>query len=168
MQKLGFVFKTALTFGVQNQWGEFVKQDIQSQEYGRSLSTVFGSPRKKYIMSYEEDDDPVLEDLRILDYRYMRFCYHTLKDKFILCNSWKDPAWTDVKTIRAGIDGDEKNIRESVFGKNLIDIKQKAIPQLLVDEVCSAIASNQFYKTNLLGLPPILCLPNRQFNSLVG
>lgn len=87
------------------------------------------------MLSYDEDDDPVIEHLRILDYRYMRFCYHPLKDKFILSNSWKDPAWTDVKSIRAGIDGDEKENRELVFGKNLIDITQKTIPQLLVDEV---------------------------------
>lgn len=37
--------------------------------------------------------------------------------------------------MRVGIDGDEKENRELVFGKNLIDIKQKTIPQLLVDEV---------------------------------
>lgn len=104
-------------------------------DYGRSLSTVFGSPGKHYSISYDEDDDPVLDNLRILNYRYMRFSFHPLKDKFVLTNSWKDPAWTDVKSIRAGIDGEEKEIRELVFGKNLIDIKQKTIPQLLVDEV---------------------------------
>ena len=65
----------------------------------------------------------------------------------MLCNSWKDPAWTDVKSIRAGIDGDEKEIRERVFGKNLIDIKQKTIPQLLVDEVCRP------YQPTLFDLP---------------
>lgn len=120
---------------IENQWGEFVIQDVESQEYGRSLSTVFGSPEKKYIVSYDDDDDPILDDLRILDYRYMRFFYHPLKDKFLLCNSWKDPTWTDVKSMRIGIDVDEKENRELVFGKNLIDIKQKTIPQLLVDEV---------------------------------
>ncbi|KAF8859586.1 P-type ATPase-like protein [Acephala macrosclerotiorum] len=119
---------------IENQWGEFVTQDVESQDYGRSLSTVFGTPEKRFVLAYDEDDDPVLDDLRILDYRYMRFVFHPLKDKFVLSNSWKDPAWTDVKTIRAGIDGDEKENRELVFGKNLIDIKQKTIPQLLVDE----------------------------------
>ena len=109
---------------------------MASHEYGRSLSTVFGAAEKKYIISYDEDDDPVLDDLRILDYRYMRFSFHPLKDKFVLCNSWKDPAWTDVKSIRAGIDGDEKENRERVFGKNMINIKEKTISQLLVDEAC--------------------------------
>lgn len=58
-----------------------------------------------------------------------------MKDRFLLSNSWKDPTWTDVKSIRAGITGEEKEIRELVFAKNLIDIEQKSILQLLVDEV---------------------------------
>jgi len=102
------------------------------------LSTVFGESEKHYTpLCYDEDDDPVLDHLRILDYRYIRFSFHPWKDRFVLTNSWKDPLWSDVKAIRAGIDGDEKENRELVFGKNLIDIKQKTIPQLLVDEVCN-------------------------------
>jgi cation-transporting ATPase 13A2 len=128
-----------------------VVQGIDSTEYGRSLSTVFGASEKRYSVLDDEDDDPVLEDLRILDYRYMRFSFHPVKDRFVLCNSWKDPAWTDVKSIRAGIDGDEKENRELVFGKNLIDIKQKTIPQLLIDEVCDCVSSLPIY-------PFALCL----------
>ncbi|KAH7321459.1 hypothetical protein BKA65DRAFT_463538 [Rhexocercosporidium sp. MPI-PUGE-AT-0058] len=119
---------------IENQWGEFVVQDVESKDYGRPLSTVFGASQSKYVVSYDEDDDPIIDDLRIVDYRYMRFSFNPLKDKFMLCNSWKDPTWTDVKAIRAGIDGDEKESRELVFGKNMIDIKQKTIPQLLLDE----------------------------------
>jgi cation-transporting ATPase 13A3/4/5 len=96
--------------------------------------------KKKHILSYDEDDDPILDELRILDYRYMRLSYHPLKDRFILCNSWKDPAWTNVKSIRSGIDTDEKEYRELVFGNNMIDIKQKTVPQLLVDEVSAQIS----------------------------
>jgi len=107
---------------------------------------VFGAPEKKYVFLYDEDNDPVLDELRILDYRYMRFAFHPIKDKFLLCNSWKDPAWTDVKSIRVGIDGDEKENRELVFGKNEIDIKQKTIPQLLMDEV--RLAKIQVAATN--------------------
>lgn len=37
--------------------------------------------------------------------------------------------------MRAGLDSDERYRRELVFGKNHIEIRQKSIPQLLVDEV---------------------------------
>jgi len=111
-------------------------QDVQCREYGRSLSTVFPTGEKQYaIAADDDDDDPILDDLRILDYRYIRFSFHPLKDRFVLSNSWTDPSWTDVRSIRAGIDGDEKDMRELVFGKNLIDIEQKSISQLLLNEV---------------------------------
>lgn len=42
-----------------------------------------------------------------------------------------------MRSIRAGLDSDERYRREQVFGKNQIDIKQKSVPQLLVDEVSS-------------------------------
>ena len=84
---------------------------------------------------YDEDDDPVMGILRYLDYRYIRLVFHPLKDKFVLNSGWKDPAWIDVKSMRTGLDNDERQKREKIFGLNVIDIQQKSIPQLLVDEV---------------------------------
>ena len=119
----------------QNQWAEFAVQYISKAQYGHAISTVFGSVEKRGFHEYDEDDDPVMMQLRFLDYRYIRFCYHPLKDKFVLSSNWKDPTWTDVKSVRAGLDSDERYRREQVFGMNQIDIKQKSILQLLIDEV---------------------------------
>ncbi|KAF2142917.1 uncharacterized protein K452DRAFT_357974 [Aplosporella prunicola CBS 121167] len=120
---------------VENQWGEIVVQNIGKQEYGRPLSTVFGRTEKGGLRDYDEEDDPDVDELRILDYRYIRFCYHPIRDKFVLGNVWKDPAWTDVQTVREGLENEERGYREQVFGKNLIDIEEKSNSQLLVDEV---------------------------------
>ena len=103
-------------------------------DYGKPLSTVFGAEKHRPT-SYEDYDDPILPRLRLLDYRYMRFCFHPFKGRFVSIDSWKDPFWVDVKAIRVGIDGEEKETREIVFGKNLINIKEKTIPQLFIDEV---------------------------------
>ncbi len=119
----------------QNQWGEFEVQYIVKAQYGHAISTVFGSVEKQGFHEFDEDDDPVMMQLRFLDYRYIRFCYHPLKDKFVLSSNWKDPTWTNVKSIRAGLDSDERYRREQVFGMNQIDIKQKSVPKLLIDEV---------------------------------
>lgn len=108
---------------------------MRTQPYDRPLSTVFGAPEKVFAQLLAEDADPLLPELRVLTYRYVSFFFHPLKDKFVICNGWKDPTWTDVRSLRAGISGDEKDERERVFGNNLIDIEQKSIPQLLVDEV---------------------------------
>jgi hypothetical protein len=96
----------------------------------------------------------------------MRFCFHPLKDKFVLINGWKDPTWTDVKTVRAGIDGDEKEKRELVFGKNLIDIQEKSIPQLLVDEVGLTLPIS-WQVLIFLGISSILHVPDCKFDPLV-
>ncbi|KAH7348078.1 hypothetical protein BKA66DRAFT_432511 [Pyrenochaeta sp. MPI-SDFR-AT-0127] len=120
---------------IENQWGEFAIQDVGRQVYGRSLSTVFGDPEKGRHGDWDEDEDPLIKELRCLDYRYIRFVYHPIKDKFVLANTWKDPAWTEVSALREGLDNDERDYREVVFGKNLIDIAEKTIGQLLVDEV---------------------------------
>jgi cation-transporting ATPase 13A2 len=120
---------------IENQWGEFAVQNVDRQTYGRSLSTVFGDPEKQRRGDWDEEEDPLIEELRCLDYRYIRFVHHPLKDKFVLANTWKDPAWTEVAALREGLDNDERDYRELVFGKNLIDIAEKTTGQLLVDEV---------------------------------
>lgn len=119
---------------IENQWGEFAVQQVQAQTYGRSLSTVFGDPEKRHHSDYDEDSDPVIKQLRTLDYRYIRFCYHPVRDKFVLANTWKDPAWTDISALREGLDSEERGYRELVFGRNMIDIAEKSVGQLLVDE----------------------------------
>ena len=104
--------------------------------YGHTLSTVFGSEEKKSrLYAADDDDDPVMANLRSLDYRYVRFCFHPLRDKFVLSSDWKDPNWTDLKSMKLGLDSEERYRREQVFDKNIIDIEEKGIMQLLVDEV---------------------------------
>ena len=39
-----------------------------------------------------------------------------------------------------GLDTDERYRREQVFGKNEIDIEQKSVPQLLIDEASNRLA----------------------------
>lgn len=120
---------------LENQWGEMSILPVAMRPYDRPLSTVFGPPEKLFAQMLEDDGDPILSDLRFLNYRYVRLFFHPLKDKFVICNGWKDPNWTHIRTLRAGIDGDEQEQREYVFGSNLIDIEQKSTVQLLVDEV---------------------------------
>ncbi|KAM3548455.1 hypothetical protein ARSEF4850_009404 [Beauveria asiatica] len=120
---------------IENQWGEFAILDVKSQNYGRPLSSVFGASEKLLSYGLDDENDPLLDDLRTIEYRYVRFFYHPVKDRFILSSGWKDPDWTDVRLVRSGLDGDEKTMREQIFGSNLIDIEQKSVSKLLVDEV---------------------------------
>lgn len=132
---------------IENQWGEFAVQQVEEQEYDRSLSTVFGESEKSRHRDYDENFDPVIKQLRCLDYRYIRFCYHPLKDKFVLANTWKDPSWTSAAALREGLDFEERDNRECVFGKNIIDLAEKPVGQLLVEEVI-----NPFYVFQIASL----------------
>jgi cation-transporting ATPase 13A3/4/5 len=120
---------------VENQWNEMAILDVNSRPYGRSLSTVFGSPGKMAAYAMGEEHDPIIRELRMIDYRYVRLFFHPMRDKFLLCAGWKDPLWSNVREIRAGIDSEEKTHRDVVFADNLIDIEQKSWFKLLVDEV---------------------------------
>lgn len=124
----------------QDQWNQFTIHKIDNQSYGRPLSTVFVDPPGHV---YDEDTDPTMVNLRFLDYRHMRFCYHPLEDKFALISGWKDPSWINAKVMRGGLDADERDSREQIFGQNVIDIQQKTVPQLLVDEVCKFESNNR-------------------------
>ena len=97
------------------------------------LSTVFGLENQTQFSAFYEDDDPVMDALRFLDYRYIRFIYHPQKDKFVLNASWSSAR--DIKSIRVGLGADERLKRNKIFGLNVIDIEQKSMPQLLFDEV---------------------------------
>ena len=111
-------------------------KDLKKVPYGHALSTVFGSKTSKTRgLECEEDDDLTLREICYLDYRYIRLSFHPYKDKFLLCSDWTDPIWTNLKAMRMGLDTEERHRREQVFDKNQIDIKEKSLLQLLIDEV---------------------------------
>jgi cation-transporting P-type ATPase 13A2 len=111
--------------------------NVEKKLYGRPLSTIFGSGEKAYFI--DDDPDPIVNELRMLNYRYVRLFFHQQKDKFLLFNGWKDPNWTNTRAVKTGLDSDEKSVREVVFGRNDIDIEQKSVGRLLMDEVGSDI-----------------------------
>ncbi|KAG2412653.1 hypothetical protein HFD88_010210 [Aspergillus terreus] len=129
---------------IEDQWNQFDVYEVGSQQYGRPLSTVFADPESYF---YDEDNDPTVSFLRYIDYRYLRFFYHPVEDKFCLISGWKDPLWTNAKVMRSGLDADDRDSREQIFGTNLIDIQQKSVFQLLMDE-----AFHPFYIFQLASL----------------
>lgn len=142
---------------------------MKRRQYGQSLSSIFGLPSTRNSSYGGYDDyDPTVGHIRYIDYRYIRFIYHPLLKKFMLNNHWKDPAWTSMRALRTGIDGDSKAHKNLVFGDNVIDIDEKTIPQLLVDEVCYSFRHARA-PTNISfpGIPPVLRIPDCESGTLV-
>ncbi|KNG82285.1 putative P-type ATPase [Aspergillus nomiae NRRL 13137] len=129
---------------IEDQWNQFSVCQVRGQAYGRPLSSVFADPDSH---SFDEENDPTISFLRYIDFRYLRFFYHPLEDKFCLISGWRDPLWTNAKVMRSGLDADDRDSREQIFGKNLVDIQQKPLLQLLMDE-----AFHPFYMFQLASL----------------
>lgn len=132
---------------VENQWGQLEEVQIKSVRYDKPLSTVFGSIEQVPNPTYDldVDNDPILHHIRYFDYRYIRFCYHPIKDKFIMITGYKDPVWINVDALREGVSNDDVEPRQLVFGENDIKIESKTTAQLLMDEVCSLQVFLCFY-----------------------
>lgn len=117
---------------VENQWHDVSVHNIIQKPFGAYLSSFFEPGR---WTDDSEDGDPLLETIRYLDYRYVRFLWNPANHRFVLYNNYKDPAWRGTaRKCREGLDEDSKSRRLALFGTNMIDIAEKNIPQLLVDE----------------------------------
>ncbi|CCX34624.1 Similar to Probable cation-transporting ATPase C1672.11c; acc. no. O74431 [Pyronema omphalodes CBS 100304] len=131
---------------VENQWKEINILQVKKREFGETLAMIFGPTQfKNKLNSADEyyDTDPLVPTLHYIDYRYIRFFYHTLHDKFMINNGWKDPHWESVSKLRKGLESEEKILRQIVFGDNAIEIEEKTSVQLLVDEIINPLFTFQ-------------------------
>ncbi|KAL9932858.1 hypothetical protein V8E36_008113 [Tilletia maclaganii] len=69
------------------------------------------------------------------DYRYTRFVLHPPSGRLRMMKDWRDPNWTSVQTVAAGVSHEDEHDRSLLFGKNAVDIAARSTWDLLVDEV---------------------------------
>lgn len=72
--------------------------------------------------------------------------------------------------MQNGLDLSTREQRLALFGPNVIDIEEKSVPTLLVEEACCfiLICSNCLsMEYDNLGYPPFLRVPNRQYRFMV-
>jgi cation-transporting P-type ATPase 13A2 len=50
-------------------------------------------------------------------------------------SNWRDPSWRNLKDVIDGLEGDTRDARAGLFGENVIEIEEKPILKLLIDEV---------------------------------
>lgn len=73
--------------------------------------------------------------MRYFDYQYIRFIYNPSAHAFMQNSQWKDSDWNMAANCERGIGRETHQERTMVFGYNLIDVQEKTIGQLLVQEV---------------------------------
>ena len=55
-------------------------------------------------------------------------------------SNWRDPSWRNLKDVMDGLEGDTRDARVGLFGENVIEIEEKPILKLLIDEVPQSLA----------------------------
>ncbi|KAK9453672.1 hypothetical protein V1511DRAFT_462087 [Dipodascopsis uninucleata] len=124
---------------LENQWGELSIHDVTKLQFNFPMSSVFSSNKRQRIGANGSiialEYDPIIPLLQYFDYRYMRLIMNPLEGKFELNSDWRDPSWTDARAVCNGLDTSTIEERMTVFGENSIEIEDKSIPKLLIEEV---------------------------------
>ncbi|KAI7892078.1 uncharacterized protein EV154DRAFT_506232 [Mucor mucedo] len=119
--------------------------------YGGTLGSIFSYDQvKQEILQYSInnidearnilDMDQKVNQLMLLEYRYIRLAFHPILHKFLIVGFWKDQSWNSSKNFKLGLSSEKYLSRLAVFGPNLINIREKPTSKLLTDEVL-----NPFY-----------------------
>ncbi|KAG0374958.1 hypothetical protein BGX24_009717 [Mortierella sp. AD032] len=124
---------------VQNEWGQLAMQSVFTKYYGGPIDSVFSPEQMEKPEDDESYDETVttgtLHDMRYFDHQYIRFIYNPSAQAFMQNSQWKDPDWSNSANCERGIGRETHQERTMVFGSNLIDVQEKTIGQLLVQEV---------------------------------
>ncbi|KAF9915959.1 hypothetical protein BX616_004966 [Lobosporangium transversale] len=125
---------------IENEWGQMVIERVYTKYYGGLMSSVFSPEQMEKPFDNEElnndtESSAVLHDMRYFDYQYIRFIYNPQAHVFMQNSHWKDSEWKSIARCGRGLEREIHQDRLLVFGPNLIDVQEKTVGQLLVQEV---------------------------------
>ncbi|KAI0460792.1 hypothetical protein LJB42_001592 [Komagataella kurtzmanii] len=81
------------------------------------------------------EHDPIVPVLITLHYRYLTLIYSPMEDLFKTNRNWSDDCWKSIDLVENGLSYDVVTERQTVFGPNSLDIQEKSVGGLLMDEV---------------------------------
>ncbi|KAG5440200.1 hypothetical protein PCANB_001769 [Pneumocystis canis] len=109
---------------------------VKRENHGHLIFSVYKGFQNIYSKFETKNDDSEIPPLVYFDYRYLRFIYYPPEQKFLPLSNWRDYRYTlPIEEIFKGLDTKTRNDREIIFGKNIMDIEEKSIFRLLIDEI---------------------------------
>lgn len=114
---------------IENEYGELSIVNITKERFNERLSS--------FLTINDENDakDPIVGYIHSFNYRYMKFFYNPIDDIFKTNNNWYDIHWLNKYKVQDGISQSMYDERLMIFGENTIEIDDKSILSLLMDEV---------------------------------
>lgn len=123
---------------IENEFGELSIIDVATQRLNERLLSFLVQPGDGEKRDEDEDsetNDPNVPYIHYFTYRYIKFFYNPIEDIFKTNSNWYDTNWLNLKRTGDGISQTLHEQRTQIFGENNIDIEEKSIGQLLMDEV---------------------------------
>ncbi|KAI9271989.1 hypothetical protein BY458DRAFT_509141 [Sporodiniella umbellata] len=134
----------------ESQYKEIEVIRLSHQPYNGTIGSVFSYDQlKQEVENLRLDSESCtqlmdmeqkMSRLMMVEYKYIRLAFHPTLSKFLIVGFWKDKAWSSTKNLKTGLTYEGFRTRESIFGRNLIDIREKPTMRLLTDEIL-----NPFY-----------------------
>lgn len=121
---------------VENEYGELIVVDVQKRRFNQRLSAFLNTVEDKTDeLPTSQPTDPIIGNIHSFTYRYMKFFFNPLEDLFKTNNNWIDDNWRNVDKIGDGVSQNGYEERSIIFGENSIEIDDKSIGALLLEEV---------------------------------
>ncbi|CAN3363072.1 vacuolar cation-transporting ATPase Ypk9p [Diutina catenulata] len=129
---------------VENEFGELAIVPVSSLRYGDRLSSFISDNEALNDTAPEveldelpskRDADPIVPYIHCFSYRYLKFFYSPSEDIFRTNSNWYDGKWLAVKSCGDGVSQSLHDQRLEVFGANSIELENKSVGALLVEEV---------------------------------
>lgn len=117
---------------VQNQFGEEELIDIDTVSFNGSFSHIFENEKKNHN-GFKKDI--FLKEVKRFQYRFITFLLNPATGSFQTLHSWKDNRWEEPALLHKGLDSQTLIERMTLFEKNELEIPQKPLVSLLVEEV---------------------------------
>ncbi|KAJ3281726.1 hypothetical protein HK104_011310, partial [Borealophlyctis nickersoniae] len=148
--KLELWFKTvrcpladATVVSLTSEWGEIEVERVKKDSFDGTVGDVFPFSEARKAREVEvfgiKDEaarSAAMPCLIHFEYRYIRFILNPMTGQFEPNWTWSDPGWTSINKALEGLNGSRIiEQRRLIFGRNAVNIKEKPILRLAVDEV---------------------------------
>ncbi|KAG7665956.1 uncharacterized protein J8A68_000579 [[Candida] subhashii] len=120
---------------IENEFGELQIVNIEKQALNERLSSFMTVETSSQDDTFSSEKDPIIPYIHSFTYRYIKFFYNPLEDLFKTNSNWYDTYWLKVQNTHEGVSQTVYEQRMEIFGENNIDIEEKSVGQLLVDEI---------------------------------
>lgn len=126
---------------IENEFGELTIVEVSKMRLNERLSHFLtvnqssGDEEEHDFAEISKEANPVIPFVLSFEYRYIKFFYNPVDDIYKTNSNWYDIHWLNIKNLREGCSQQLYEQRTEIFGDNSIQIQEKSIGQLLLDEV---------------------------------